>query len=130
MLAASEHLVITYSGADEVSGRVRPPAVPLGELIDSVELMAPGSRSTIEVHHPLQPFDARNFTPGRLGGDAVFSFDTAARAAAMAAGVRAATRLVWPTWSSPRHLPRTSTSPRWVPSCVRRPRSSCDEDWA
>ena len=82
VLAASEHLVITYSGADEVSGRVRPPAVPLGELLDSVELTAPGSRSTIEVHHPLQPFDARNFTPGRLGGDAVFSFDTAARAAA------------------------------------------------
>ncbi len=84
ILAASEHLVVTYSGADEVTGRTRPPAVPLGEVLDAVELTAPGAREHVLVHHPLQPFDARNFAPGRLVGSGAFSFDTAARAAAVA----------------------------------------------
>lgn len=84
ILAASEHLVITYSGADEVSGRPRPPAVPLGEVLDAVELTAPGAREQVVVHHPLQTFDVRNFVPGRLGTPAAFSFDAAARAAALA----------------------------------------------
>lgn len=80
VMAAGEHLVITYSGADEVSGRVRPPAVPLGELLDAVEATAPGSMAGVVRRHPLQPFDARNFIP-----DGEFSsFDSAARDAAAA----------------------------------------------
>ena len=38
------------------------------------------------VHHPLQPFDARNFMAGRLAGDGPWSFDAVALAGARAAG--------------------------------------------
>ena len=37
LLAAREHLVITYSGHDERSNQPRPPAVPVGELFDVVD---------------------------------------------------------------------------------------------
>ena len=34
LLAAGERVVVLYTGADPVSGAARPPAVPLGELLD------------------------------------------------------------------------------------------------
>ena len=37
VLAAQDHLVITYSGRDERSNLHRPPAVPVGELLDVVD---------------------------------------------------------------------------------------------
>jgi exonuclease V gamma subunit len=40
ILAAQEHLVITYTGADPHSGARRPPAVPLGELLDALDATA------------------------------------------------------------------------------------------
>ena len=43
ILAAKEHLVITYTGADERTGATRPPAVPLGELLDSLDETATGA---------------------------------------------------------------------------------------
>ncbi len=76
--AAREHLVITYTGADPRSGAEVPPCVPLGELLDVV---GPG----VVVRHPLQPFDARNFTPDVLGKPGPFSFDPAGLAGARAA---------------------------------------------
>jgi exodeoxyribonuclease V gamma subunit len=87
--AAQEHLVITYSGADPRSGAEVPPCVPLGELLDAIDATALGGHEQIVVHHPLQPFDSRNFVPGELRTAGPFSFDplalTGARAAA---GVR------------------------------------------
>ncbi|MGE3661372.1 MAG: exodeoxyribonuclease V subunit gamma [Pseudonocardia sp.] len=88
--AATEHLVVLYSGADERTGARRPPAVPLGELLDALDLTArtPDGRPVREhvvVRHPLQPFDARNFTAGALGTDGPFSFDRAELAGARAA---------------------------------------------
>ncbi len=79
VMAARETLVVTYTGADEFTGAERPPAVPLGELIDAVP-------ATV-VRHPLQPFDPRNLTPGALvpGSDHPFSFDRPALAGARAA---------------------------------------------
>ena len=38
ILAATETLVVTYTGANEYSGQSRPPAVPLGELLDSLDV--------------------------------------------------------------------------------------------
>ena len=35
--AATERLVVVHSGADERTGARRPPAVPLGELLDAIE---------------------------------------------------------------------------------------------
>ena len=82
VLAARETLVVTYTGANEHSGLTRPPAVPLGEILDTLDRTAAVPvRDAVLVRHPLQPHDPRNFE-----GDP-FSFDTAALA-----GARAATR--------------------------------------
>lgn len=85
VLSATEHLVITYTGANEQSGARRPPAVPLGEILDAADRStAEPVSDRIEVRHPLQPYDARNFEPARP-----FSFDAAALAGARSAwGVR------------------------------------------
>ena len=57
--------MLTYTGADEVKGDDRPPAVPMGELLDALDVTAaPGSATGSWSRHPLQPFDPRNFTPG------------------------------------------------------------------
>ncbi|WP_432570017.1 exodeoxyribonuclease V subunit gamma [Kineococcus sp. SYSU DK005] len=89
VLAAREHLLVTYGGRDVRTGAELPPAVPVGELLDAVDLLgAPGGppvRERVLVHHPLQPTDARNFTDGALGRAGAFSFDTTARAGALAA---------------------------------------------
>jgi exodeoxyribonuclease V gamma subunit len=96
ILAAAQTLVITYTGANEFSGRPRPPAVPLGELLDALDTTAATSdgrpvSAAVTVRHPLQPFDPRNVTPGALVAGATFSFDSAAAAGARAAaGPRAA----------------------------------------
>ncbi len=95
LLAAESHLVITYSGRDERTNAERPPAVPVGELLDVVDrtVCLPDdptgevrARTRIVVHHPLQPFDPRNFMVGRLAGSAPWSFDAVALAGARAAG--------------------------------------------
>ena len=90
ILAATQTLVITYTGANEFSGQPRPPAVPLGEVLDALD----GTASTgddrsvseaVTVRHPLQPFDAKNVSPGELVPGATFSFDASAAAGARAA---------------------------------------------
>jgi exodeoxyribonuclease V gamma subunit len=80
LLAAQEHLIITYTGHDERSNLPRPPAVPVGELLDVVDRtvrVPDGSvRRSIVVTHPLQPFDARNYESGELVDGKPWSFDT------------------------------------------------------
>jgi exodeoxyribonuclease V gamma subunit len=76
--AATETLVVTYTGADPHSGQDRPPAVPLGELLDALDRTTEQPvREAIVVRHPLQGFDLRNVEPGRLGtaADQPFTFD-------------------------------------------------------
>ena len=73
LLAAGDRLIVTYTGNDERTNARKPPAVPVGELLDAVERTAPGARSRVEVRHPLQPFDPRNFEPGEP-----WSFDAVA----------------------------------------------------
>ncbi|HZD67095.1 MAG TPA: exodeoxyribonuclease V subunit gamma, partial [Acidimicrobiales bacterium] len=81
LLAATEHLVVTYGSSDLRTNRRRPPSVPVAELLDvvdrTVRLATPGrrARDAILVQHPLQSFDPRNFSPGGLGTDGPFSFD-------------------------------------------------------
>jgi len=86
--AATEKLVITYTGANEYSGRPRPPAVPLAELLDALDATTSGRvRDRVVVHHPLQPFDIRNVTPGALGvSGQPFTFDPTALTAARVVG--------------------------------------------
>jgi exodeoxyribonuclease V gamma subunit len=83
--AATERLVITYTGANEYSGQERPPAVPLAELLDTLDLTTERKvRNTIVVKHPLQPFDTRNVIPGQLIPNEPFTFDSTVLNAARA----------------------------------------------
>ncbi len=88
LLAATDHVVITYTGANEQSGAARPPAVPLGEILDAADrTMAEPARAVILTHHPLQPYDPRNLTDDGLvaeGHRRPFSFDADALAGARA----------------------------------------------
>src|SRR6478609_9343203 len=90
--AATEKLVITYTGANEYSGQDRPPAVPLAELLDTLDTTTTDKvRDRFVVKHPLQPFDIRNVIPGKLGtrDDTPFTFDpTVLRAARASTGER------------------------------------------
>jgi exodeoxyribonuclease V gamma subunit len=79
LMAARDRLIVTYSGNDERTNLPRPPAVPVGELLDAIDRTvsaAPGSaREQVVVRHPLQPFDPRNFTAGALVPGRRWSFD-------------------------------------------------------
>ncbi|WP_101948084.1 exodeoxyribonuclease V subunit gamma [Mycobacterium sp. 3519A] len=90
--AATENLVITYTGANEFSGQDRPPSVPLAELLDTLDLTTGEKiRNRIVVKHPLQPFDIRNVIPGKLIPGEPFTFDpTVQRAAIASTGHRTA----------------------------------------
>lgn len=87
VMAAGERLVVTYAGADQRTGAVRPPSVPVGELLDELDNAAGGPvREQVVVRHPLQPFDPRTVRPGDLGvPDRPFTFDPAALSGARAA---------------------------------------------
>ena len=86
IMAATETLVVTYTGADEHTGASVPPAVPLGEILDAVDTVTDASvRDRVLVRHPLQAYDDRNLTPGELGVPSAFSFDRSALAAASVA---------------------------------------------
>ncbi|MGV0834036.1 exodeoxyribonuclease V subunit gamma [Mycolicibacterium thermoresistibile] len=78
--AATEKLVITYTGANEYSGQPRPPAVPLAELLDTLDRTTEAPvRGSVLVPHPLQPFDVRNVVPGALIPRVPFTFDATVR---------------------------------------------------
>ncbi len=84
--AAAEMLVITYTGNDEHTGHPHPPAVPLAELLDSLDQTTETPvRERILIKHPLQPFDVKNVQPGKLVPGTPFTFDPTALAAAEAA---------------------------------------------
>jgi exodeoxyribonuclease V gamma subunit len=86
VMAATEKLVVTYTGADEHTGQGRPPAVPLLELLDALDQTTTEPvRDRIVVRQPLQPFDIRNVTPGELGVPTPFTFDSTVLVAAEAA---------------------------------------------
>jgi exodeoxyribonuclease V gamma subunit len=80
LMAAQDRLIITYTGNDERTNAQRPPAVPVGELLDAVDRAAragddrPAS-ATVLTRHPLQPFDPRNFAPGTLAPGTPWAFD-------------------------------------------------------
>jgi len=113
VLAAQEHLVVTYSGRDERSNQHRPPAVPVGELLDvadrTMRTREDRVRDALRVEHPLQPFDKRNYLPGALGHDGPWSHDTVSLAGAQAAAGMEHDRPVFleaplPEWDQPIRL--------------------------
>jgi exodeoxyribonuclease V gamma subunit len=89
LMATTERVIITYTGHDERTNTRRAPAVPVGELLDTIDATArhdsdPGrpASARVCVTHPLQPFDARNFAAGTLGRPHPWSFDVDALAGA------------------------------------------------
>ena len=83
LMAASDRLLITYTGNDERTNLAKPPAVPVGELLDVIERTGT-PRDAIVTRHPLQPFDPRNFTHDELVPGRVWSFDATTLAGAQA----------------------------------------------
>ena len=91
VMAATERVIITYTGNDERTNKRRPPAVPVGELLDTIDDTArcegdPATAASVRVRvvHPLQPFDPRNFVAGAFADDRPWSFDADALAGARA----------------------------------------------
>ncbi len=88
VLAATERLIITYTGNDERTNVRRPPAVPVGELLDIVERTvrcdSESARESVVIHHPLQPFDPRNFIAGKLVAGEPWGFNQQALGGARA----------------------------------------------
>ena len=71
VMSAQEHLVVVHAGSDPRTGTPVPPAVPVGELLDALDLTARAPegrrvRDVVTVHHRLQPFDPANFSRGGL----------------------------------------------------------------
>jgi exodeoxyribonuclease V gamma subunit len=79
LMAATDQLIVTYTGNDERTNLARPPAVPIGELLDVIDRTVRTddgpARPHVEVRHPLQPFDPRNFINGELVPERTWSFD-------------------------------------------------------
>ena len=79
LLAATDQLIVTYTGNDERTNLAKPPAVPVGELLDVIDRTVRTdegpARERVEVRHPLQPFDPKNFTVGELVPERAWSFD-------------------------------------------------------
>jgi exodeoxyribonuclease V gamma subunit len=87
LMAATDRLIVAYTGNDERTNLPRPPAVPVGELLDVIDRTAgAGAREQVVVRHPLQPFDARNFERGALVPGRVWSFDRVTLEGARALG--------------------------------------------
>lgn len=91
VLAAREHLVITYTGRDRRTNQRRAPAVPVGELLDVCDrsLTPDGdgrpARERLVTEHPLQAFSPGNFrTGGTADGSGPTSFDPSQLRAARA----------------------------------------------
>lgn len=77
LLAATDRLIITTTGADVRTNEPRPPAVPLSELLDVVDRTAvgpDGGLASLSVlhRHPLQPFDP---AAHRTDGAGPWAFD-------------------------------------------------------
>jgi exodeoxyribonuclease V gamma subunit len=91
VMAAGEHLLITYSGHDELTSHVYPPAVPIAELIDTVtDMVGDEAMGSVVIPHPLQSFSERNFVPGELGVPGPWGYDEMQLAGAVAARQRRA----------------------------------------
>ena len=77
VMAAGDHLIITYSGRDDLTNVKYPPAVPIAEFRDVLfDMVGEAGKHGLETRHPLQPFSAINFESGSLGVSRPWSFDS------------------------------------------------------
>ena len=76
VMAAGDHLIVTYSGRDPLTNAEYPPAVPIAELADVLSgMVGEAGLESLRTHHPLQPFSETNFVPGSLGVPGPWGFD-------------------------------------------------------
>ncbi len=89
VMAAGDHLVITYTGRDPLTNAKYPPAVPVAELEETVAAMiGADAAAEIRTDHPLQPFSPKVFTDGKLGVSGPWGFDPIQHAGAVALSER------------------------------------------
>lgn len=102
LLAAGDHLLVSYSGGDELTNAGIPPAVPVAELTDTLADMV-GEKGTerLETRHPLQSFSPANFQAGALGMAGPWGFDTIQFEGARAIQHRSFGRPEQPGWPEP-----------------------------
>ena len=131
ILAATEHLVITYTGADERTGARRPPAVPLGELLDALDDTGETGRPPARSRAGARPASVAAVRPAQRHARCArrpgpFSFDTAALAGALRRRRRAdaSPHRSWPAGSLIRRR-STSGSASSRRCCSGRPAGSC-----
>jgi exodeoxyribonuclease V gamma subunit len=113
LMAAREHLVITYASHDERTGAPKPPCVPVAELLDVIDATATtgapaagphAASAAVTTHHPLTATDPRAFA-----ATAPTSFDPVA--------LRGAQALTGPRRQPPvflDHLPPAADPPTTV----------------
>ncbi|MFT3715117.1 MAG: exodeoxyribonuclease V subunit gamma [Gordonia sp. (in: high G+C Gram-positive bacteria)] len=70
--AATEHLLVFYTGADPTTGATVPPPVVVSELIESAGRVLGTDGAAVVHRHTLHAFDERNF---RSEGTGPFSYD-------------------------------------------------------
>ena len=88
LLAAEEHLIVTYTGRTARTNELLPPATPIALLLEAVEGACPGA--VVHHHHALAPFGPRAASAGTAAGAPVFDTAHQAGARALAAPRRAA----------------------------------------
>ncbi|CAN5827541.1 exodeoxyribonuclease V subunit gamma [soil metagenome] len=89
VMAAGDHLIVTYAGRDELTNAGFPPAVPIAELIDTLaEMVGPDTARRVETVHPLQSFSVANFTDRPETKRGVWGFDPAHLESALAVQAR------------------------------------------
>ena len=86
VLAATERLVVTCTGADLTTNDDVPFTVPLAELLDTVEALVPGSLARVVVRHPRHGFNELALRPAALlpGIAQPFTFEPEMLTAALA----------------------------------------------
>ena len=110
VMAAGDHLIVTYSGRDELTNADAAAGGPHRRAARhrSRPWSATTASSAIETIHPLQSFSEANFTPGALDVPGPFGFDPVALAGARAVAAASAT----PQPATSRRGPSRSRSTR------------------
>ena len=114
----ARHLVITYTGANEHSGARRPPAVPLGEILDAARPhhRRAGARRGCWSATRSSPYDARNFEPRPARREPGRSASTGAALAGAQAGGRPAQPAPARSCAGPLPARDRSRTSRWPTS--------------
>jgi exodeoxyribonuclease V gamma subunit len=122
VMAAQDHLVVTFDGSDVTTNRRLPLPVHVSELLAAAD---GGAAVTAVVRHPRRSHDPLNFVPaGVAPGTGAFSFDSCRREGARAAASDATREALADRWAPlPVSVPPTVTVLELTESCARPSRT-------